>query len=174
MKISVADTKAQLVKTLDAILTDWNNHGFISSLASYCGGKQEFPYSQLRKLESMGLIQSFSKTKRNKTYKWMGGENPDLDEIAFRVINFAGKEIGQSPRVYVRRDIDMPIQGMGFRRGGNFLEQAHIGLKPVPENQIKNPDLTTLTVQITLILQKNDIPESKIPAITNSILSLLK
>lgn len=169
MKISVANTKVQLIQTLEQILKDWKELGHIKSLINYCNNSTEFPYSQLRKMEKMGLIRSLSQSKRNKTYEWTGEPNPYLEHIAQQIINYTGEQEKQN----FKRLGTMELNDQQVRSG-------IIGfLKPDgsdKQEQIKKQahDLTKLTVKITLILQKNGVPDDRIEPITTSILSLLE
>ena len=159
MKISVANTKVQLIQTLEQILRDWNELGHIKSLINYCNNSTEFPYSQLRKMEKMGLIRSLSSSKRNKTYEWLGDAHPNLENIAQSIINYTG--------------VNPYLEKMGI--GLSHIQKNDPNYEPdVIKTESKTQDLTKLTIKIALILQKNDVSEDKIESITASILSLLE
>lgn len=159
MKISVLNTKIQLIQTLELMINDWTKNGVIQSLITYCNNSTEFPYSQLRKMEKMGLIRSLSSSKRNKTYEWLGDAHPNLENIAQSIINYTG--------------VNPYFEKMGI--GLSHIQKNDPNYEPdVIKTESKTQDLTKLTIKIALILQKNDVSEDKIESITASILSLLE
>jgi hypothetical protein len=87
MKIEMTNSKIHLIHTIKSMLADWKQLGYIRSLSSYCNNSTEYPYSQLRKMENMGMIRSISKSKRNKTYEWIGEIPTSLESTAQRIIN---------------------------------------------------------------------------------------
>ncbi len=180
MKISVANTKIQLIQTLERIINDWLKDGVIQSLITYCNNSTEFPYSQLRKMEKMGIIRSLSSSKRNKTYEWLGEDHPNLEHIAQSIINFTGKQQQhQQPQIsqpslstYKTGRTELIKLGVGMSALQNFETN---GKDPVAiETESQHQDLTKLTIKIALILQKNGVSEDKMEPITASILSLLE
>lgn len=159
MKISVLNTKIQLIQTLELMINDWTKNGVIQSLITYCNNSTEFPYSQLRKMEKMGLIRSLSSSKRNKTYEWLGDAHPNLENIAQSIINYTG--------------VNPYFEKMGI--GLSHIQKNDPNHEPdFIKTESKTQDLTKLTIKIALILQKNGVSEEKIEPITASILSLLE
>lgn len=159
MKISVLNTKIQLIQTLELMINDWTKNGVIQSLITYCNNSTEFPYSQLRKMEKMGLIRSLSSSKRNKTYEWLGDAHPNLENIAQSIINYTG--------------VNPYFEKMGI--GLSHIQKNDPNYEPdFIKTESKTQDLTKLTIKIALILQKNGVSEEKIEPITASILSLLE
>jgi hypothetical protein len=173
MKISVANTKTQLIQTLELIINDWQKDGVIQSLITYCNNSTEFPYSQLRKMEKMGSIRSLSSSKRNKTYEWRGDAHPNLEQIAQSIINYTGKTENQNFKHLSTSELSD-----GEKRSAliGFLRPGETKRKEEEQKQDKDQplDLTKLTIKIALILQKNGVSEDKIEPITASILSLLE
>jgi len=172
MKISVANTKKQLINTLQIMMNDWQKNGVMQSLIYYCNNSTEFPYSQLRKMEKMGLLRSLSMSKRNKTYEWRGPENPNLENIAQNIINFTGKNIENTSKMQRLSTMGLDDDQKSKAIFG-FLKPESKILQEKEQKQKSEQDITKLTVKIALILQKHEVPEDKIEPITSQILGLL-
>lgn len=175
MKISVANTKTQLIQTLQIMINEWLNNGVIQSLIHYCNNSTEFPYSQLRKMEKMGLIRSLSSSKRNKTYEWLGEAHPNLEHIAQSIINFTGKQQQRTqPSLMTFKTGDTAFKKLGIGMSTLKKDEIETGEPDDLQTESKSQDLTKLTIKIAFILQKNGVSEDKIEPITASILSLLE
>jgi hypothetical protein len=162
MKIEMTNSKIHLIHTIKSMLADWKQLGYIRSLSSYCNNSTEYPYSQLRKMENMGMIRSISKSKRNKTYEWIGEIPTSLESTAQRIINGSKSrsEILKQMNIGIHRDL-----------GNGFIDCQNQSSK-YQQSLPSELDKTKLAVRITLILQRNEIPEDKIESIAKSILSL--
>lgn len=173
MKISASNTKIQLIQTLELMINDWTKDGVIQSLITYCNNTTEFPYSQLRKMEKMGLIRSLSSSKRNKTYEWLGDAHPNLEIIAQSIINYTGEKSNQ-PSLMTFKTGKTPYEKLGIGMSSLRKYKTDNSEPEDLQTESQSQDLTKLTIKIALILQKNGVPEDKIEPITASILSLLE
>jgi hypothetical protein len=80
-----------ITSALIKIHSDYKKNGFIESLRTY-DGQNVLSYGYLRKLIEMGILTNVGSSKKTARYQWNGGEKPDYDDLAVKVIDYQLKK----------------------------------------------------------------------------------
>jgi len=80
-----------ITSALIRIHSDYKKNGFIESLRTY-DGQNILSYGYLRKLIEMEILTNVGTSKKTARYHWNGGEKPDYNDLAIKVIDYQVKK----------------------------------------------------------------------------------